>query len=220
MPDKSERETRNFILTELRVVQDDNKPIKLRGYAAVFDQLSENLGGFREKIAPGAFTKTISEADVRALWNHDPNYVLGRSKSGTLSLWEDAHGLKIEIIPPDAQWAKDLMQTIQRGDVDQMSFAFTVVKDTWSRTEGQDPIRTLEEVKLFDVSPVTYPAYPQTSIQARDIEGLVKQSGATTLTEPDQTVHSVNGAEASTQTRLDMLRKKIDLSEADVVPQN
>jgi len=139
---------------------------KIVGYAAVFNQLSEDLGGFREKIAPGAFRKTIQEADIRALWNHDSNYVLGRNKSGTLKLEEDNHGLRIEITPPNTTWARDLITSIKRGDVDQMSFGFRAIKDRWEVDDGQN-IRTLLEVSLFDVSPVTYPAYSQTAVSTR-----------------------------------------------------
>src|SRR5690606_32247160 len=163
------RERRSLPLETLEVRAEDGKR-KIVGYAAVFEQLSEPLyGGFREKIARGAFKKTLREADVRALWNHDPNYVLGRTKSGTLKLHEDDRGLAIEIDPPDTQWARDLMTSIERGDIDQMSFGFRVVKDDWERKPDGTIIRTLKEVQLFDVSPVTFPAYPQTSVQVRDM---------------------------------------------------
>lgn len=158
-------ERRAFPLTEIRMVDEDTTP-KITGYAAVFNELSKDLGGFREKIAPGAFSKTLQTADVRALWNHDPNFVLGRNKSGTLSLREDERGLRIEITPPDTQWAKDLITSMKRGDIDQMSFGFRTVADEWE-TQGKENIRTLKEVELFDVSIVTYPAYPQTTVQAR-----------------------------------------------------
>lgn len=158
------REMRAFPI-EFRV-EDGEKP-KIRGYAAVFGKLSDNLGGFREKIAQGAFKKTLQEADVRALFNHDPNKVLGRTSSGSLSLREDDKGLWMEIDPPDTADARDVMALIQRGDVDQASFAFRVVKDSWQNEESQTPIRTLDEVQLFDVSAVTYPAYPQTTVDVR-----------------------------------------------------
>jgi uncharacterized protein len=165
MPQTLER--RAFPLTEIRMIDEDSTP-KITGYAAVFNELSENLGGFREQIAPGAFSRTLQTADVRALWNHDPNFVLGRNKSGTLRLEEDERGLRIEITPPDTQWARDLITSMKRGDVDQMSFGFRTVKDDWE-SRGKENIRTLKEVELFDVSIVTYPAYPQTSVQARSL---------------------------------------------------
>jgi Escherichia/Staphylococcus phage prohead protease len=158
-----EKEIRAFPV-ELRVAADGESK-KLVGHAAVFDQLSSDLGGFREKVAPGAFADAV-EGDVRALWNHDPNFVLGRTKSGTLRLNEDPTGLAIEVDPPDTQAARDLMTSIGRGDVDQMSFAFRTIKDSWETTNGGE-VRTLEKVELLDVSPVTFPAYPQTDVAVR-----------------------------------------------------
>lgn len=142
---------------------------KLRGYAAVFDQLSLDLGGFKERIRRGAFQKHLDTTpDVRALWQHDVNYVLGRTKAGTLELVEDIHGLRSVIDPPDTQWAKDAVTTIKRGDVDQMSFMFRVDTDEWNMEDGE-LVRTVVDAKLFDVSPVTFPAYEGTSISARSI---------------------------------------------------
>jgi len=161
--DKEERAYK----VEMRV-EDGDEP-KITGHAAVFNKLSVDLMGFREKVAPGAFAESIEKSDIRALWNHNPDYVLGRNKSGTLKLEEDKKGLAIEILPPDTQWARDLMETIKRGDVDQMSFAFKTIKDSWENQDKKESIRTLEEVELFDVSPVTYPAYPQTDVKVRSI---------------------------------------------------
>jgi len=163
---KSAREERAYSV-EIRI--DDGEKPKIAGHAAVFNKLSENLGGFREKVAPGAFAKSIQKSDIRALWNHNPDYVLGRKKSGTLTLEEDDRGLAIEILPPDTQWARDLMETIKRGDVDQMSFAFKTIEDLWENQDKKESIRTLVEVDLFDVSPVAYPAYPQTDVKVRSI---------------------------------------------------
>lgn len=178
---------------------------KIRGYAAVFNQESELLGGFRETIAPGAFKKTLKEADVRALFNHDPNFVLGRTSAGTLALREDKNGLYMEIDAPDTQQGRDVMTLIERGDVDQASFAFRVVKDTWTNEEGQTPTRTLDEVQLFDVSPVTYPAYTQTSVAVRSmttnsdeirhiLDALVSEPG-------DHSEEPVTAEEFNTQVR-------------------
>jgi HK97 family phage major capsid protein/HK97 family phage prohead protease len=146
---------------------------RLVGYAAVFDSMSKNLGGFREKISRGAFSRSISErADVRALLNHDPNVVLARTKSGTLKLSEDSTGLRCEILLPDTQTGKDLYSSVQRGDISEMSFGFRVPAggDTWERVQGES-IRTLTDVDLHDVSICTYPAYASTTISARQIRG-------------------------------------------------
>ena len=169
-----EKEIRTFPLSELRV-EGDKKP-KILGYASVFNQKSHDLGGFREIVKPGAFAKTISESDIRALFNHDPNYVLGRKKTGTLELAEDEHGLRISINPPETTWAKDLLTSIRRGDIDQMSFGFKTIKDEWEKRDGEN-IRSLAEVRLFDISPVTFPAYPQTSVEARSkLESIAKET--------------------------------------------
>ena len=170
-----EIERRNVELLEFRLVKDE-KQAKITGHAAMFNKLSEPLPGFREKIAPGAFAKSIKADDIRALFNHDANYVLGRNKAGTLRLTEDDQGLAIEIDPPDTQWARDLQESIRRGDISQMSFGFVVISDAWQQNKGKEAVRTLQEVKLFDVSPVTYPAYPQTSVKVRDYLSTLKET--------------------------------------------
>jgi HK97 family phage prohead protease len=157
-----EREIRFATGAELRM-EDGDKP-KIKGYAAVFDTPADIGGMFTERVRSGAFKKTISEADIRCLWNHDPNYIMGRNKSGTLRLQEDAFGLSIECDPVDAQWCRDLQASMRRGDVNQMSFAFKAIQEGWDNTTNE---RSLIEVKLFDVSVVTYPAYPQATAQLR-----------------------------------------------------
>jgi hypothetical protein len=182
-------EIRNFELDELEIrAEGEGKQKMIRGHAAVFSKLSEDLGGFREIVEPGAFTDAIKRDDVRALFNHDSNYVLGRNKSGTLKLSEDEKGLSIEIDPPDTQAARDLMVSIDRKDITQMSFAFRIdgkkgerwemdgaeVKAAdafmamWSG-EKHDIIRHILKTRLYDVSPVTYPAYPQTDVAVRSL---------------------------------------------------
>ena len=160
--------------TELRTVgaaQEDGKieARKIVGKPAVFGVLSEDLGGFRERILPGAFTKTIQEENCKSLWNHDPNYVFGSRKAGTLDVRESEFGLEFETTPPDTSWARDFMASIERGDVDQMSFMFRTIKDRWIIDENDEVIRELVEVRLFEVSPVTFPAYPQTSVSLRSV---------------------------------------------------
>lgn len=171
---------------ELRVKQEADKPPMIAGHAALFNTLSEDLGGFRETIMPGAFAKTLQEADVRALLNHDPNMLLGRTKSGTLRLAEDEQGLAFEIDPPETGYANDLLTSMRRGDLDQMSFGFQVVKDRW--IAGDEPVRELVEVRLFDVSPVTFPAYPQTDASVRTAEDVLASYEPP---EPEQALHSL-----------------------------
>ncbi len=160
-------------LGDLKVERRDGEQPKIRGYAAVFGNLSDDLGGFREQISAGAFADAISRDDVRALINHDPNLVLGRNRAGTLVMREDGNGLAVEITPPDTQAARDLVALMERGDVSQMSFAFTVSKEdqSWERSGSGPWIRTIRKVaRLFDVSVVTYPAYPSTSAAMRALE--------------------------------------------------
>jgi len=145
----------------------ENEPPKIVGHAAVFNKVSERLGWFREIIRPGAFDSVL-EDDVRALFNHDSNIVLGRTKSATLHLEVDEQGLRYVITPPDTSAAKDLMKSIERGDITQSSFGFIIDKDEWQQEENGDELRIIHSVKrLFDVSPVTFPAYPDTNVAKR-----------------------------------------------------
>lgn len=166
--DEIERRINTVGALEFRAGEGDDAVPTLVGYAALFGELSEDLGGFREQIASGAFAKSIG-GDVRALFNHDANLVLGRTKSKTLSLSEDQRGLRIEITPPNTSIANDLMESVRRGDVDQMSFGFRTVKDSWDEVDGEI-IRTLVDVRLFDVSPVTFPAYAKTDVAVRSMD--------------------------------------------------
>lgn len=176
-------ERRHFFCDALKIETRAGKDGKERrliiGHAAVFNQLSEDLGGFREQIAPGAFSDAIKSDDVRALWNHNADYVLARNLSGTLALVEDSRGLAVEIDPPDTQWARDLQVSIDRGDVNQMSFGFSVRPNgqNWAKDDAGQVIRTLTRVRLFDVSPVTYPAYPQTDVGMRQLRSWLDQQG-------------------------------------------
>jgi HK97 family phage prohead protease len=143
---------------------------RIVGHAALFNTEAD-LGSFRESIAPGAFATAIQQDDVRALFNHDPNYVLGRNTAGTLRMSEDEKGLAVEIDPPATQWASDLQVSMRRGDITQMSFGF-IAKE--QRVEKRDGIihRVITRAQLFDVSPVTYPAYKQTDVAVRSAQDI------------------------------------------------
>lgn len=155
--------------------------VKVGGYAAVFNSLSEDLGGFREVIRRGAFTHTIAQgADVRFLINHD-GMPLARTKSGTLRLAEDDRGLRIDAtLDPTDPDVQRLIPKMRRGDVSQMSFGFRTQKDAW-RQEGADQIRELHAVDLFDVSAVTYPAYQATDVALRSLEAIKHKRALETL---------------------------------------
>lgn len=170
----SKKEIRMLPLNELRVSEQGNEIIE--GHAAVFNSWSEMLGGlfsFKEIVRKDAFKETIQNDDIRALFNHDPNYVLGRNKSNTLYLEEDEVGLRVKITPPNTTYAKDLVESIKRGDVSQMSIGFIVLDDSWGTVDGVDT-REIKKVKLFDVSPVTFPAYQETDVGIRGLEEYQK----------------------------------------------
>ena len=133
------------------------------GYGSIWNSRSENLGGFYEYISPDAISQeTIDKSDVRALINHDPNLVLARSTAGNLSLSVDEKGLRYEFSIPETSYGKDLAINMKNGNINQSSFAFTVGSDEWSTDEEGNDIRTITSIeKLYDVSPVTYPAYSQ-----------------------------------------------------------
>uniref|UniRef100_A0A6M3J6J5 Putative peptidase n=1 Tax=viral metagenome TaxID=1070528 RepID=A0A6M3J6J5_9ZZZZ len=150
------------------------EPTKLVGYAAVFNEETVIGSWFRERIAPGAFADAIARPDdVRAHFNHEPNLILGRNAAGTLTLEEDARGLKYEITLPETSYARDLAVSVERGDVTQSSFMFAIDKDDdedWDYSEtkaGKLPLRTVKAVTLYDVSPVVFPAYESTTVSAR-----------------------------------------------------
>jgi len=159
-------ERRTFTVRNIETRQEGDGTMRLAGYAAVFNDPSVPLP-FSERIAPGAFRKTLSETpDVRLLINHE-GLPLARTKNNTLTLTEDETGLYIDALLPDTSEARDLWTLVQRGDVDQMSFAFRVIRQSWNKERTE---RTLTEVSLADgdVSVVTYPAYPTTTVEARE----------------------------------------------------
>lgn len=142
------------------------------GYAAVFNTRSTPIGGlFVEEIMPGAFDGVLGD-DVRALFNHDPNFVLGRTRSNTLQLTVDSRGLAYTITPPDTQTVRDMvLAPMARGDINGSSFGFRVAPDgdEW-RQEGELVVRTIHRFQtLFDVSPVTYPAYDESLSAQRSL---------------------------------------------------
>ena len=156
---------------------DETGEQKIVGYGAVFESRSENLGGFTEVIEKGAFDEVLKN-DVRALFNHDPNFVLGRSMAGTLRLSVDDVGLRYEIDAPQTQTVRDLvLEPMARGDITGSSFGFSVEEDSWSESEDGAITRSIQKIgRLVDVSPVTYPAYPETDVALRSLNKYQESS--------------------------------------------
>ena len=142
-------------------IRETSDGMTFEGYAAVFNSRSENLGGFTEFVAPGAFTRSLkARNDVKLLWNHDSGQVLGSTRAGSMTLTEDAKGLKVVAKLPNTQLGRDTAELLRTGLVDSMSFGFNVIKDKWNANGDE---RTLESVRLFEVSVVAFPAYAATA---------------------------------------------------------
>ena len=173
-----DRETRQMrSIASKFETRESEEGLFIEGYFSVFNSTYELWPGATESVAPGAFANTLG-GDIRALIDHETRLVLGRNKSGTLELREDSHGLwgRVKINPND-QDAVNLYERVKRGDVDQCSFGFDIVKeDTEVRDDGSVHW-TIREVKLYEVSVVTFPAYTETSVSARkrDFEEIKKR---------------------------------------------
>ena len=179
-----ELETRLLDLTtepiEIRAAEGDN-PARLIGYAAVFHSLSADLGGFKERVIPGAFKAALSNGqDIRALVDHDPYKILGRTSAGTLRLAEDAKGLRVEIDLPDTSYARDLMESVKRRDIRGMSFGFRTLPngDRFTK-EGNLVVRELTNLDLREVTATSLPAYGATSLSLRVDPGVAARIAAT-----------------------------------------
>lgn len=172
------KETRTVDITNITTRSKEDEPLKASGYAAVFDSRTSIGDYFDEVISPGAFTKTIKEnKDIRALFNHNWDNVLGRTKAGTLSLSEDKKGLKFDLELPDTTVARDLAVSMERGDIDQCSFGFYVTSETWDY-DAEPALRTINEVELYEVSLVSIPAYDDTEaalVRSKEIDKKVEQ---------------------------------------------
>lgn len=150
-------------------VRSEGDALVAHGYAYRFGALSQNLGGFVERIAPGAGKKSSQESDIRALFNHDPNMVLGRNRAGTLTFEEDDEGGAYEIRLPDTSIGRDLAVNLEAGNVSGSSFGFRLIEDEWDETEQGFPLRTLKQFSIRDVGPVTFPAYTDADSALRSL---------------------------------------------------
>lgn len=168
--DRDKRQTRG-LHTELKTrAEQENGDMVIEGYFAVFNQQTELWPGAYEEISPGAFDGTLGN-DIRALANHETMFVLGRNKAGTLELRADSHGLwgSIKINPNDSD-AVNLYERVKRGDVDQCSFGFNIIREEADWRDDGTVKWTLKEIDLHEVSVVTFPAYEATGVQARKAE--------------------------------------------------
>jgi HK97 family phage prohead protease len=192
IPNLPERESRFLAAKiELRAAAEGEEPKKVFGYAAKFNSESEILEKrgmqFVEVIEKGAFDGVLNN-DVRALFNHNSNLVLARSKNGTgsLQIGVDDAGLWYEFEAPDTQLGRDLLTSIRRGDIDSSSFGFVVGKDRFEKRNDGKIQRVISSVsELLDVSPVTYPAYPEATVAFRALEQFRNQEPETPENEPE-----------------------------------
>ena len=188
--------------------RDDGKEVVV-GHASIYDSRSENLGGFYEYIAKGAFTEElIKKSDVRALINHDPNLILARNTSGTLKLEADEKGLRYEFAIPDTSYGRDLAINLKNGNINQSSFAFIVAEngDEWTTDDNGNDIRTINTIeRLYDISSVTYPAYA-----AAESDLVVAQRGLSMYKEKKEKIREENDlvARSLAQLKIELIKRK------------
>ena len=191
---------------ESRVEERENGKEVVIGHASVYDSRSNNLGGFYEYIAKGAFTdELIEKSDVRALINHNPDKVLARSTAGTLKLEADEKGLRYEFSIPETSYAQDLSINLKNGNISQSSFAFTVASDEWSSDDEGNDIRTITAIdRLYDISAVTYPAYNEAE------SFVVAQRGLTLYKEKKEKQNEENDlvARSLAKLKIELIKRK------------
>lgn len=164
------RELRTFTEgLELRFAQDENKVTTTQGYACLFDNVTSIGGYFQERFTKGAFSNSLGERDVVSLHSHDNGRPLGRMSRGTLRISEDDKGLRFENDLPDTQDGRDLATSIERGDIEGMSFRFHALKEEWDETQDP-PMRTVIEAELYEITYTAFPAYPDTEVGMRSLE--------------------------------------------------
>lgn len=199
-----EFEADDEIVVETRA---DGRPV-IRGYAVVYGRLSVDLGGFRERIMPGAFDKVLNRqrgrTDLVSYFNHDANIMLGRESSGTLKVWSDEKGVGFEVIPPATR--ADIIELVQRRDVKGASFTFSIEKDgeAFVTDETGRAIREVRAANIYELGPVVQPAYPSTTAQVamRSYEAWL----ASQVSLPETTPHVVGPDIVAASTRLKAAR--------------
>lgn len=193
-------------LAAVELREEGDGPRLIAWYPALFDSLSEDLGGFRERIGRRAFTATLQEREIRALINHNPDLILGRTSKGTLKVSVDQRGLHAETAIPDTSYARDLLVNIEAGNITGGSFMFQASKDAWELedVEGVETlVRTVKEARLFDVSLVTFPAYPDTQA-----DGLLALRG---LAQEWRQKLAVPPTAGNREARAGLMRRRLEL---------
>ncbi|QNG61784.1 HK97 family phage prohead protease [Bacillus sp. PAMC26568] len=171
MPKSEVRGINELPPIELR--EDDDGKRTITGYAVKWEMKSHPMGyfmRFKEQFKKGAFTESLTKDDQRALWSHDTSKVLGRTKNGTLRLYEDDIGLRFELDLPNNTQGNDAYESIKRGDVDGVSFGFRMRKQEWDESDPDNVVRTVMQADLMEISPVGFPAYPDSQVAARSAD--------------------------------------------------
>lgn len=217
---KMKHETRNFDADfELRDEQDG---MTFVGYAAKFNSWSEDLGGFREQIEPGAFKRSLrARGDVKLLVNHDTGRVLASTRAGTMRLIEDEVGLRVEASLPNNTEGRDMAESLRRGDYSKMSFGFSVMKDSWNSDMTE---RSLKSVKLFEASIVAFPAYSETEAMVRSLDKVAARAQVDADELADAVLKLEEGADLSEQeselikTVVDSLSPQVEVEAEEETP--
>ena len=217
---KMKHETRNFDADfELRDEQDG---MTFVGYAAKFNSWSEDLGGFREQIEPGAFKRSLrARGDVKLLVNHDTGRVLASTRAGTMRLIEDEVGLRVEASLPNNTEGRDMAESLRRGDYSKMSFGFSVMKDSWNSDMTE---RSLKSVKLFEASIVAFPAYSETEAMVRSLDKVAARAQVDADELADAVLKLEEGADLSEQeselikTVVDSLSPQVEVEAEEEAP--
>ncbi|MGG4462614.1 HK97 family phage prohead protease [Micromonospora provocatoris] len=166
----NQTEKRELITEAIELRESENGTRTISGYAVKWEMKSESMGywtSFKEQFKKGAFSESLTNDDQRALWSHDTSQVLGRTKNGTLRLYEDEIGLRFELDLPNTTLGNDAFETIKRGDVDGVSFGFQMQKQEWDESDSDNILRSVLKARLFEISPVAFPAYPDSEVSAR-----------------------------------------------------
>ena len=210
---------------EMRVQREEDQPPRIMGYPVVFNSWSEDLGGFREMIMPESKQAVERGGDFVSMFNHDANYPIGRVSAGTINVTADDTGIFLDATPPDTQWARDLLVSIDRGDVNGGSFQFWTLRDEWN---GDYSERKIYDFELVELGPVTMPAYPATTTTVRALAraGVDYKRLADALDGTDEEalraliealqsqlpeIQVEDGAQTSWQGSIEILRKRLQL---------